>query len=70
MIQVVEMLRGTQPLPWEGDLSAQHAERLGALKGAVLQLLNRDPDCRLDLHSFNAACSRGFCDITNGGVIA
>lgn len=59
-VQAVEMLRGDRPLPWEGELSAQHAQRLGALKQPVLQLLQRDPALRPSMHDFQAACAQLF----------
>lgn len=57
---MVETLRGGAALPWEGTLSAQHAQQLGALKGPVLQLLRRDAAARPPLRSFHAACSSLF----------
>ena len=60
------MLRGDERLPWEGELSAQHAQRLGMYKGIVLQLLDRDPSRRLDLAAVNAACTGGFSSRVNG----
>lgn len=59
-VQAVEMLRGDRPLPWEGQLSAQHAQRLGAFKQPVLQLLHRDPARRPSMHDFHAACTQLF----------
>ena len=60
VVQVVEMLRGNAALPWEGTLSAHHTQQLGALKGPVLQLLQRDAAARPTLRSFNSACSSFF----------
>ena len=59
-LQVVEMLTGDAALPWEGTLSAQHAQQLGALKGPVLQLLRRDAAGRPTLRSFHSACTSFF----------
>jgi hypothetical protein len=55
-LQVLEQIRGDALLPWECELSRKHARYLGALKGPVLQLLHRDPQMRVSMKSFHAAC--------------
>eukprot|EP00892_Ulva_mutabilis_P006269 jgi/Ulvmu1/4013/UM188_0003.1 len=60
--KVVSMLRGELPLPWEGDLSAQHTQQLGPFQDPVLQLLRRDPAQRADMLSFHRACTSMFAD--------
>jgi hypothetical protein len=57
-LQILEQLRGDALLPWEGDLSSKQERGLGAFKGPVLQLLHRDPERRVSMKSFHAACIR------------
>ena len=59
-VQVVEMLKGNAALPWEGALSTQHAQQLGALKGPVMQLLQRDAAARPPLRAVHSDCSSLF----------
>eukprot|EP00892_Ulva_mutabilis_P004144 jgi/Ulvmu1/2100/UM125_0004.1 len=62
--QVLAMLRGDKPLPWEGEHSTAATERLGALAEPVLLLLRRDPAERGSARHFNLTCSRVFANRT------
>ena len=55
-VQVVSMLKGDLPLPWEVGLSKKQERQLGTSKDAVMQLLQRDPAKRSDMPTFQAAC--------------
>lgn len=59
-VQVVAQLVGESALPWEEE--TEDALKLlpgaGRLRVSVLQLLHRDPDQRLALPDFLAACSQ------------
>lgn len=54
------MLKGELPLPWEGDLDPGVHKQLGAFKGLVLQLLQRNPRRRVSLRHFHDTCTRLF----------
>ena len=60
VVQVLAMLRGDELLPWEGERGTESLASLGALKGPVLQLLQRDPGQRASVRRFHLACSRVF----------
>jgi hypothetical protein len=64
LVQVMAQLRGELALPWEGDMSLQVQRGLGAFKGPVLQLLDRDPARRVSMKRFHAACTRLFASRT------
>lgn len=56
-MQVIAQLMGEAQLPWEGaNLTMEHKGRLGVLRKAVLQLLDRDPSRRSPLRSFAEKC--------------
>jgi serine/threonine protein kinase len=59
-LQVLDQIRGDALLPWEGALSRKQERGLGAFKGLVLQLLHRDPEMRVSMKSFHAACIHLF----------
>ena len=59
LLQVVAMLRGEAPLPWE-DMEPAVVRKLGAFKGLVLQLLQRNPRRRVSLRHFHHTCTRLF----------
>lgn len=69
-VQVLAMLRGDKPLPWEGEGSAAAVAMLGALKEPVLQLLRRDAAQRTSAQHFHETCSRMFANrsTTRGGA--
>ena len=54
------MLKGEFPLPWEGELDSEVQRQLGAFKGLVLQLLQRNPRRRVSLRHFHRTCTRLF----------
>lgn len=53
-VQALAMLKGDRPLPWEAKNNTQRAQHMkqGPLMQFVLQLLHRDPERRLSVHSF------------------
>jgi hypothetical protein len=53
----MKQLRGAALLPWEDELSDKQQRGLGAFKGLVLQLLHRDPEQRISMKRFHAACT-------------
>ena len=56
-VQVIAQLMGEAQLPWEGaNLTMEHKERLGVLRKAVLQLLERDPARRPSMRAFSDKC--------------
>lgn len=59
-------LAGEKRLPWEDgtDEAAERLEKLGVFKGAVMQLLNRDPQQRPSMQRFYDACNRVFSSRT------
>ena len=61
-VQVIAQLTGEKRLPWEmqGVAAAERLESLGVFKGAVLQLLNRDPTLRPSMQRFYDAANRIF----------
>eukprot|EP00892_Ulva_mutabilis_P006547 jgi/Ulvmu1/4264/UM194_0004.1 len=59
--QVLLMLRGDLPLPWEGEGHGSAAQRsLGALRRPVLHLLCRDASRRSSPREFHMECTRAF----------
>lgn len=65
-LQVIKQLTGEKRLPWEeqGPAAAERLESLGVFKGAVLQLLNRDPTLRPSMQRFYDAANRIFSSRT------
>ena len=63
----MQRLRGDLPMPWEGQLSAAVQRKLGAFKGPVLQLLERDPARRASMSAFHGACTKLFAARTSVG---
>ena len=63
-VQVIAQLRGDVPLPWEGELSTEMQRKLGAFKGPVLQLLQREPSRRVSMRRFHVACTKLFASRT------
>ena len=63
-VQVIAQLRGDVPLPWEGELSSDTVRKLGAFKGPVLQLLQREPSRRVSMRRFHVACTKLFASRT------
>ena len=63
-VQVIAQLRGELPLPWEQDTDEGNRNKLGAFKGPVLQLLQRDPARRVSMRRFHDVCSRLFASRT------
>jgi hypothetical protein len=63
-LQVTAQLRGNTALPWEGEMSTKIQRGLGAFKGPILQLLHRDPERRVSMNRFHAACTHLFCSRT------
>ena len=61
-MQVMQRLRGDSdlPLPWEGELCPTAKRNLGAFKGPVLGLLQREPARRTTMRAFHATCTRLF----------
>lgn len=59
------MLVGEEELPWDGELSTDVKRGLGAFKGPVLQLLQRDISQRSSMKTFHAACTRLFASKTS-----
>lgn len=59
-LQVIAMLKGDLPMPWEGEMSADMHRKLGAFKGLILQLLQRNPRRRVSLRHFHTTCTRLF----------
>jgi hypothetical protein len=56
---VVAQILGDKKLPWENDdVISELAQKAGRLQGSLLELLHRDPEQRLDVEGFIAACSR------------
>ena len=69
-LQVMDMLSGNLPLPWEGELRPRVAHSLGPFREAVLQLLQRDPDVRSTMQSFHSTCSNLFhCSSSASGAM-
>lgn len=63
MLQAVAQLKGEQELPWEdAETAAAALRKLGMLRGAVLQLLHRDPTQRATARQFHTACSQAFAE--------
>eukprot|EP00892_Ulva_mutabilis_P004168 jgi/Ulvmu1/2122/UM127_0007.1 len=62
--KVLAQLRGDEPLPWEGELERQQDRLLGAFKGPVLQLLQRDPARRISMRRFHDACTKLFASVS------
>ena len=58
------MLKGSVALPWEGRLSPAVQRKLGAFKGPVLQLLQREPSRRVSMRRFHVACTKLFASRT------
>jgi len=59
-MQVVAQLQGERNLPWEGARCGPQLHRLGALRSAVLHLLERNPVQRSTAREFHTACSEAF----------
>jgi hypothetical protein len=58
-MQVVSMILGTTPAPWEDPVSAPELfNSLGSLKAVVLGLLSRDPRSRTSMAHCFVACNR------------
>lgn len=55
-MQVREALMGQGALPWE-RLGSEDRRRLGPLKGALMLLLQRDPQMRASLDLFYHKCN-------------
>lgn len=64
-LQVLAMLEGAKPLPWEGELSRRLRSKLGLLGGPVLQLLQREPARRSTMEAFCASCDRILAHTTS-----
>ena len=62
-MQVVAQLLGNKPLPWE-SMSTEDRRKLGAFRGPILQLLNRDPSQRPTMPEFYHACNSIFSTST------
>jgi hypothetical protein len=65
-VQVMAQIAGEKRLPWEqqGELASERMEALGVFKGAILQLLNRDPQQRPSMQRFYDAANRIFSSRT------
>lgn len=59
-VQVLAMLRGEEPLPWEGPSGEAAVAKLGVLKGPLMALLQREPAQRASMRRFHVACTRVF----------
>lgn len=66
LLQVMAQLAGEKRLPWEEgtEEATERLEKLGVFKGAVMQLLNRDPQQRPSMQRFYDACNRVFSSRT------
>jgi hypothetical protein len=57
-MQVIKQIIGEVTAPWEGpDASRELLKKAGKLRGAILQLLERDPSVRLTVTAFVQRCS-------------
>lgn len=71
-MQVVARIVGESSLPWEGGGAGgaggaggvRLLQSAGRLRGAVLELLRRDPLPRLPVDGFLAACARVLASTT------
>lgn len=58
-VQIVEMVLGERPAPWEDPATkAKVIQPLGLLKKMILQLLNRDPSKRYTASHIHKACAK------------
>ena len=62
-MQVVKQLLGEEPLPWE-RMTVATRKTLGAFKGPIMQLLNRDPSQRPSMAQFYDNCNAIFSTST------
>lgn len=62
-MQVVKQLLGEEPLPWE-RMTVATRKTLGAFKGPIMQLLNRDPSQRPSMSQFYDNCNAIFSTST------
>lgn len=61
-MQIIAKLTGKAELPWEGPEAKPALAKLGALRAAVLRLLERDPAQRATARQFHSSCSKAFAD--------
>lgn len=62
-MQVVAQLLGEEPLPWE-NMSTADRHKLGAFRGPIMELLNRDPAKRPSMPQFYHNCNSIFTTST------
>ena len=63
VVQVVAQLLGEDKLPWE-SMSSVDRRKLGAFRGPILQLLDRDPAKRPSMSEFYNQCNSVFTSST------
>ena len=63
LVQIIEMILGEEPAPWENPETARRLLRpLGIFKTGVLGLLKRDAAQRSTIHKFQQACRRSLAN--------
>jgi hypothetical protein len=64
-MQIMDMIQGVQPLPWEDpDTAPVLMRNFGYFKNAVMSLLERDPARRPSMAEFRRKCNRVLLQTT------